>query len=105
MPTKRRMLPRYEKPRIDDEAVRLFMRVLEIRSDPDWEDDPVLYRECCDTSVALNFRLQCWPHMFGPLDATADGVMPSSLRDTWESWHRAVDLRRELEAAARERQS
>lgn len=102
MPTVRRPLKHGAVPRITDEAVRLFERVLEIRKIGRWEVNEVLHREHYWLWGEFDRVLDIKPFEHNPLSVPSTGPMPAGLRDTWKSWKRAQLLRRELLRAVRE---
>ena len=105
MPAKRVPIARASLPKITPEIVDLWVRVIEIRATPGWQDDPALHRECYQKWGKLDQALGVMPFQFGPIDVPTTGPVHPGCNDIWGSWEGAQALRKALEAAAKERRS
>jgi hypothetical protein len=100
MPTNRTRIKRAVRSRVTDEAVALFRLCEDIADaggDEKFEDEGGRRREYLDAHSALHSALGLMPWETNPVNAVCE-TPPDYMRNKHEDWHKAWELRCELEA-------
>lgn len=107
MPTNRVPINRRRNRKINAAAIDAFKRcraIIDAGLDEAWEEEGGRRRECLEAQQALRMALNLPPWAVSPADPGLDGPMPDYMRyqSAGATWPAALELRRELEAAARQ---
>jgi hypothetical protein len=103
MPTTRKPIARYRKPRITPEAIEAYRRALKLHNDPkvdEWEEDGGCHREYLNACSDLQSLLGHDDSEAELLDTIGADEVPQSFLvwpDFAASWPKAVEIRQELE--------